>query len=97
MPPHEAASEDVGALLNAGVAPASQKGGKRLTWAEIARHNTPKDCWIVIRGKVYAVHDFVKAHPGGHILLTYGGEDATGTEKEKKNKQKIAIHFVVHL
>ena len=52
------------------------------SWAEIRRHNTKEDCMIVIRGKVYAVQDFVKHHPGGEIIVTYAGEDATGTDHQ---------------
>jgi len=48
------------------------------TMEEVAKHNTKQDCWIVIRGMVYDVTDFLKIHPGGsNIMISVAGEDAT--------------------
>ncbi|KAK6465203.1 cytochrome b2, mitochondrial precursor [Scheffersomyces coipomensis] len=45
---------------------------------EIKKHNTKKDCWVIIHGKVYNVSDFIDEHPGGSaIILKYAGKDAT--------------------
>lgn len=45
-----------------------------LDGAEIAKHNSPESCWLVIHGKVYDVTSFVDKHPGGRsILLKQGG------------------------
>jgi hypothetical protein len=49
------------------------------TLDEVAKHNTPSDCWMVIRGKIFDVTMYNDAHPGGKsIMLKYAGKDATG-------------------
>jgi len=48
------------------------------TMEEVNKHTTKQDCWIVIRGMVYDVTDFLKIHPGGsNIMISVAGEDAT--------------------
>lgn len=45
---------------------------------EVAQHNRPDDCWMVIRGIVYDVSQFHAYHPGGSdIIIKYAGKDAT--------------------
>ncbi|KAK6929591.1 Cytochrome b5-like heme/steroid binding domain [Dillenia turbinata] len=52
--------------------------GKMFTLAEVSEHNSPKDCWLVIVGKVYNVTEFLEDHPGGdEVLLSATGKDAT--------------------
>ena len=49
-----------------------------LSAQEVASHNTPESCWIVVSGKVYDVTEFLSEHPGGSaILLKHAGRDAT--------------------
>jgi nitrate reductase (NAD(P)H) len=48
------------------------------TEKEIRQHNNEKDCWIVIRGKVYDVTKYLTEHPGGEeVILEFAGSDAT--------------------
>ncbi|ONI26139.1 hypothetical protein PRUPE_1G006400 [Prunus persica] len=52
--------------------------GKFFTLAQVSEHNTPKDCWLIINGKVYDVTKFLEDHPGGDdVLLSATGKDAT--------------------
>eukprot|EP00192_Tetraselmis_astigmatica_P005897 CAMPEP_0117674960 /NCGR_PEP_ID=MMETSP0804-20121206/15338_1 /TAXON_ID=1074897 /ORGANISM="Tetraselmis astigmatica, Strain CCMP880" /LENGTH=451 /DNA_ID=CAMNT_0005483907 /DNA_START=372 /DNA_END=1727 /DNA_ORIENTATION=- len=53
------------------------KSAKQLTIAEIAHHDSCKDCWIVVRGKVYDVTSWVPRHPGGDIIFVNAGKDCT--------------------
>ncbi|KAH9255374.1 hypothetical protein BASA81_006493 [Batrachochytrium salamandrivorans] len=46
------------------------------TAAEVAKHNSPDDCWIVIDNVVYNVTEFLNKHPGGSGPL----EDQAGTD-----------------
>ncbi|KAH7312404.1 cytochrome b5-like heme/steroid binding domain-containing protein [Stachybotrys elegans] len=49
-----------------------------LTYQDVAEHNTKKDLYMVIHGKVYDATPFVDEHPGGEeVLLDVGGQDAT--------------------
>ncbi|KAL3685765.1 hypothetical protein R1sor_003787 [Riccia sorocarpa] len=52
--------------------------GKLYTLGEVSEHNSSKDCWLVIDGKVYDVTKFLEEHPGGdEVLLSATGKDAT--------------------
>lgn len=45
---------------------------------EVAKHNTPKEIWLVIHGRVYDVSRFLNEHPGGEeVLLEQAGTDAS--------------------
>lgn len=48
------------------------------TMNEIKNHNTKKDCWMLISGKIYNVTSFLGYHPGGDAtMLPFCGKDAT--------------------
>ena len=45
---------------------------------DVAAHDRPSDCWIIVRGVVYDVTSFLESHPGGPLLiLSVAGGDAT--------------------
>ncbi len=49
-----------------------------LSAKDIAQHSSPESCWVIVRGKVYDVTEFLPEHPGGQkIILKYAGRDAT--------------------
>jgi hypothetical protein len=47
----------------------AKKEVRIFTKAEVAKHDTVNDCWMIINGKVYDVTPFVDEHPGGDILM----------------------------
>lgn len=51
---------------------------RTITLAEVAYHDTPNDCWVVIYDRVYDISTFLDEHPGGgEIMLEYAGRDAS--------------------
>lgn len=47
------------------------------TYEEIRRHRTYHDAWCSIHGVVYDITKFVPSHPGGAVIHTSFGRDAT--------------------
>lgn len=58
---------------------AAAGGGERtFSPAEVAKHVTDTDCWVILHEKVYDVTDFLDDHPGGKkAIMIYAGKDAT--------------------
>jgi len=49
-----------------------------ITAQEVAAHSTAADGWVILRGKVYDVSEYINYHPGGvSILRQCLGRDAT--------------------
>ncbi|KAI9494713.1 cytochrome b5 [Zychaea mexicana] len=46
--------------------------------ADVSKHNTKSDLWLVIHNNVYDITQFIQEHPGGEeVLLDEAGKDAT--------------------
>lgn len=51
---------------------------KEFTKLEIAKHNTGKDCWVIVKDVVLDVTNFLSSHPGGEqSIINFAGKDAT--------------------
>ena len=78
---------------------------RQITAAEVAQHNTPEDCWLVIEGKVYDVTSFCPDHPGGPELITdHAGkvnqeptEDFEDAEHSTAAKNQLKTFFIGNL
>ncbi|KAF5835722.1 delta 6 desaturase [Dunaliella salina] len=55
---------------------------------EVQQHNTPEDCWIVVDGKVHDVSGF--DHPGGDVVFSYAGQDASEVFATMHKSQVVA-------
>lgn len=51
--------------------------GRTYSEAEVAKHNTGEDLWLIIRDKVYDFTDYISLHPGGEAILRNAGMDST--------------------
>jgi cytochrome b involved in lipid metabolism len=62
------------------------------TLADVAKHNTEKDCWVVVNGQVLNTTDFLKDHPGGKkAIMLFAGKDAT-EEFNMLHKRMLRAH-----
>lgn len=51
---------------------------KEYTMEEVAKHNKKEDLWVVVKGAVLDLSDWLEEHPGGvNAILNFMGRDAT--------------------
>jgi len=75
---------------------------KGFLMAEIEKHDTEHDCWIVVDGKVYDCTSYMDLHPGGgDSILILAGQDATEdfnaihSKKAHKMLERFLIGHVI--
>ena len=55
-----------------------QSSSKSYSTTEVAKHDSSKDCWLIISNNVYDVSSFLSEHPGGSsMIVKYCGKEAT--------------------
>ena len=60
-----------------------------IDYAEVAKHNSPGDAWVVVGSTVYDLSAFAASHPGGaKYIHKYAGKEAT-EEFEENHPQSI--------
>lgn len=59
-------------------APAVPEGPPSFTEADVAKHSTKEDAWLIVNGEVIDVTQFINKHPGGvQAICQYLGKDAS--------------------
>jgi len=68
-----------------------------LSVKDVAKHNSREDCWLIIEEKAYDVTTWIEKHPGGDILLSYAGLDATDVFEafHDENSYKLLKGFYI--
>ena len=73
---------------------------KKIGLDEVKAHSTKGDCWIIIRGKVYDVSEYMEKHPGGFeiILENANGKDSTeeydNADHSKRAKEMLLKYYI---
>ncbi len=63
---------------------AGKNGIREYALVEIARHNTPANCWMAIRGEVYDLSAYLPDHPSRPEIVTpWCGKEATEAYETK--------------
>ena len=55
-----------------------------ITPEEVAKHNKPDDCWVILKGDVYNITPYLPIHPTGpDCILAGAGGDITDAFMKK--------------
>lgn len=50
---------------------------RKITLEEISKHAVESDCWMAVDGGVFDVTEYVTSHPGGKLIVSGCGKDAS--------------------
>lgn len=71
-------STDPGKVAQAGKPAKFSVPDKEYTMEEVAKHNTKESLWVVVKGVVMDLSDWLEEHPGGpQAIMNFMGRDAT--------------------
>ena len=68
-----------------------------LSWQQISAAVKQGRQLLVIGDEVYDVAEWVHKHPGGKVLLTYVGEDATDVTADLLKNTKFTREGILHM
>ncbi|MCK9344898.1 MAG: cytochrome b5 domain-containing protein [Candidatus Pacebacteria bacterium] len=71
-----------------------------LTKAEVAKHATKSNCWVIIDGNVYDLTPYIVQHPGGQgVIIQECGRDGTTafTEVRKHLRTNVQAELTYYL
>jgi 4-hydroxysphinganine ceramide fatty acyl 2-hydroxylase len=77
--------------------PSFQSMSRVFTRTAVSKHNTHKDCWVILGNNVYDVTDFLDSHPGGDdfILEHAGGPvDHIMADPDSHEHSKVAYDMM---
>ncbi|CAH1386066.1 cytochrome b5 domain-containing protein [Candidatus Nitrotoga sp. M5] len=67
--------------------------GKSISPTELAKHSTPENCWVAIRGNVYDLSAYLPKHPSQpDILPSWCGKEATEAYNTKTKGRPHSIY-----
>ncbi|KNC47570.1 uncharacterized protein AMSG_02595 [Thecamonas trahens ATCC 50062] len=66
--------------------------------AEVSKHASPEDLWMIVHGKVYDVTPYVDTHEGGDAILNNAGGDNTdgfhGPQHPSKAHEMLKEYYI---
>lgn len=54
-----------------------QRKARTFSVAQVESHNTLESLWLIVKGRVYDLTEYVALHPGGESIFRNGGKDST--------------------
>ncbi|KAJ3139761.1 fatty acid alpha-hydroxylase [Irineochytrium annulatum] len=64
------------------------------TKEEVSTHRTARSTWIIVKGRVFDVTEFVNDHPGGSdLVLQLGGQDATAIMADHSSHEHSDVAY----